>query len=106
VKGKAQALRPVAADRHFGYCKECGRVRYSTKQMAKVAARQIHPGQNLRAFKCGNYWHYGPHTAAKKSQGFQGARPSLVIVDESVRVPQETVERIHAQLKQVAADVS
>ncbi|MFG1709194.1 hypothetical protein ACFLIM_38985 [Nonomuraea sp. M3C6] len=84
MKGKAQACRPIDADRHFGYCKECGSLRYRNKRMAKVAARQIHPGQNLRAYKCGDYWHYGPHTAAKRNRQFQGARPSLIIVDEAV----------------------
>lgn len=89
MKGKAQSLRPIDADRHFGYCKQCGRVRYGTKRTAKVAARQMHPGQNLRAFKCGDYWHYGPHTAAKTNREFLGARASLVIVDECMRLPQE-----------------
>ncbi|MEQ4726256.1 hypothetical protein [Nonomuraea sp. B19D2] len=89
MKGRGQALRPIDADRHFGYCKECGRVRYASKRMAKVAARQIHPGQNLRAFKCGDYWHYGPHAVAKRTRQFRGARASLVIVDEVVRIPWE-----------------
>ncbi|QFY09606.1 hypothetical protein GBF35_25760 [Nonomuraea phyllanthi] len=89
MKGRKQALRPIDADRHFGYCKECGRVRYASKRMAKVAARQIHPGKNLRAFPCGDYWHYGPLTVAKKSRGFQGMRATLVIVDECTRLPGE-----------------
>jgi hypothetical protein len=89
VKGKRQAFRPIDADRHFGCCKECGRVRYASKRTAKAAARQIHPGKKLRAFECGDYWHYAPHTAAKKSRGFQGAQPTLVIVDECTRLPWE-----------------
>lgn len=90
MKGKGQALRPIDADRHFGYCKECGRIRYASKRMAKVAARQMHPGQRLRAFACGDYWHYGPLTVAKRTRReFLGARPNLVIVDECVRIPWE-----------------
>ncbi|MEV0149718.1 MULTISPECIES: hypothetical protein [unclassified Nonomuraea] len=91
MKGTRQTLRPIDANRHFGYCRECGRVRYASKRVAKVAVRQLHPGQNLRVFKCGDYWHYGPHTVARRNRQFQGARPSLVIVDECVRMPQEAV---------------
>ncbi|GAA1768311.1 hypothetical protein [Nonomuraea bangladeshensis] len=90
MKGQQQALQPIHADRHFGPCSECGRVRYVSKKAAKIAARQIHPGKKLRAFACGDYWHYGPHTAAKKTRRpFQGARPTLVIVDEATRLPWE-----------------
>ncbi|GGO63095.1 hypothetical protein [Nonomuraea cavernae] len=90
MKGKSQAFRPIDADRHFGCCTKCGRVRYGTKRTAKVAARQVHPGQNLRAFKCGDYWHYGPHTVAKRNRReFRGARPTLLIVDEATRLPWE-----------------
>jgi len=89
VKGKRRALRPIEADRHFGHCKRCGRIRYASKRVAKAAARQLHPGRHLRAFQCGGYWHFAPHTAAKNSSSFQGARPTLVIVDEAVRLPWE-----------------
>ncbi|PRX66147.1 hypothetical protein B0I32_106283 [Nonomuraea fuscirosea] len=84
MRGRRQALTPIEADRHFGYCKECGRVRYATKKRAKAAARQLHPGRNMRAFPCDTYWHFGPHTAAKNNTSFQGVRPTLVIVDEAV----------------------
>ena len=89
MKGRRKALRPIEADRHFGSCKKCGRVRYASKRTAKAAARQLHPGQHLRAFQCGHYWHFGPHTAAKKSHSFQGAQPTLVIVDEATCLPWE-----------------
>ncbi|MEV0617605.1 hypothetical protein AB0I81_30090 [Nonomuraea sp. NPDC050404] len=90
MKGQKQALRPVAADRHFGGCQDCGRVRYRSKQMAKLAARQLHPGTNLRAIRCGDYWHYAALTAAKKNyRPFQGARATLVIVDEATCLPWE-----------------
>ncbi|MFC7641493.1 hypothetical protein ACFQX6_11230 [Streptosporangium lutulentum] len=61
------------------------------KKVAKLAARQLHPGQNLRAYRCGDYWHFGPAAVAKENrQRILGARPYLVIVDECVRLPWET----------------
>lgn len=90
MRGKA-SIRPPEAARHFGGCQECGKVRYGTKRVAKLAARQLHPSQNLRAYRCGDYWHCGSAAVAKKSrEQFLGARLYLVIVDECTRMPWET----------------
>ncbi|WP_433235412.1 hypothetical protein ACQPYK_25295 [Streptosporangium sp. CA-135522] len=80
---------PIEAAQHFGAC-TCGSYRYASKKIAKLAARQIHPGRNLRAYRCGNYWHYGPlMVAQKRRRQLTGVRPSPVIVDEPFRMPQE-----------------
>lgn len=38
-------------------CAECGKDRFSTRKYAKRVARARFPGQLMRVYKCGNYWH-------------------------------------------------
>jgi hypothetical protein len=52
VTNRAVGL-PVAV----GSCPACGKHSYSTRAAAKRAARAIHPGERLRAYRCGTYWH-------------------------------------------------
>lgn len=72
--------RPSPAYMHLGHCRVCGRVRYSTKKIAKAAARQLHPGRHQRAFQCSDYWHIAP----AEPISIRGARPTLTVVDEAV----------------------
>lgn len=68
--------RPIEAAQHLGAC-TCGNDRYASKKVAKRAARQLHPGKNLRAYKCGDYWHYRPPIVAqKRRQQLADARPN------------------------------
>lgn len=44
---------------HLGNCPTCGKHRFATRRGAKKAARYLHPDDNMRAYKCGEAWHYG-----------------------------------------------
>lgn len=46
-------------------CPDCGKIRYSTKAVAKLAARRIrgHDGK-VRPYRCGDFWHLGHQPAA------------------------------------------
>ena len=43
----------------IGTCRRCGKRSYLTRREAKKAARAIHPNVPLRAYQCGQMWHYG-----------------------------------------------
>lgn len=45
-------------DTHIGTC-ACGKRRYPTRRRAREAARQLHPGDHLSAYQCGDSWHFG-----------------------------------------------
>lgn len=36
-----------------------GKMRYPSRKHAKEAARRLHIGEKLNAYKCGDYWHLG-----------------------------------------------
>lgn len=38
-------------------CPDCGKWRYPSRKDARAKARQIYPGSQARAYKCGDYWH-------------------------------------------------
>jgi hypothetical protein len=40
-----------------GQCPVCGKVRYLSRREAREAAARAHPGQRMRAYRCGGYWH-------------------------------------------------
>lgn len=40
-------------------CRDCGKRCYLTRRDARRAARAIHPDVPLRAYQCGQWWHYG-----------------------------------------------
>lgn len=42
-------------------CPVCGKRSFKSRRDARRAARAIHPGEVLRAYKCGEHWHVG-HT--------------------------------------------
>lgn len=53
---------------HLGACAECGKQRYRSRTAARKAARRLYPGEALRAYQCGEYWHIG-HTPQWKLRG-------------------------------------
>ena len=40
-------------------CSECGKKTYASKKAARSAARSLHPGEQMNAYRCGTGWHYG-----------------------------------------------
>lgn len=44
-----------------GTCPRCGKRSFTSRRNARRAARAIHPDTPLRAYRCGQHWHYG-HT--------------------------------------------
>lgn len=42
-----------------GVCPTCGKRRYPTRRDARRAARLAHPGEHMRAYPCGSFWHLG-----------------------------------------------
>jgi hypothetical protein len=55
---------------HNGRCHTCGKFRYLRRADAKKAARANHPNDVMRAYLCGDTWHYG-HTPAWVKRGEQ-----------------------------------
>jgi hypothetical protein len=55
------ASKRSASDAWAGLCPVCGKHRFATRKAAKAAARARYPGEALRAYRCGSYWHMG-HT--------------------------------------------
>lgn len=51
--------RRTAHALHVGTCRGCGKRRYPTRRDARRAARLAHPGEHLRAYPCGMFWHLG-----------------------------------------------
>lgn len=51
------SVRP--AWRYVGKCDTCGKNRFVTRAMARAAARDLHPGDPMSVYRCGNYFHYG-----------------------------------------------
>lgn len=49
--------KQVTVANHLGKCEVCGKFRYRTKKGAKQAAAQIFPGQLMRVYDCGPWWH-------------------------------------------------
>jgi hypothetical protein len=50
-------------NQHFGNCPVCGKHRFASRRAAKRAARDLHPHDSMRAYRCGNFWHYGHNSA-------------------------------------------
>ena len=64
----------------YVHCTTCGKRAYFTRKAAKRAARRIHPDQQLNAYRCGPYWHYGHLPNAVRfgvlPRGAQSGRPA------------------------------
>lgn len=43
----------------MGQCPDCGKFRYVDRVSAKRAAKDLHPHDSMRAYQCGQYWHFG-----------------------------------------------
>lgn len=54
--------------RHHGNCPDCGKHRFATRRDAKRAARYLHPDDSMRAYRCGDFYHYG-HNAPRIVRG-------------------------------------
>lgn len=48
-------------NQYVGDCPDCGKHQFNTRRDAKRAARFLHPEDNQRPYRCGQFWHYG-HT--------------------------------------------
>lgn len=44
---------------NLGHCPDCGKTRYATRRRARRAAKVFHPGNAMRAYQCGDFWHIG-----------------------------------------------
>ena len=53
-------------------CADCGKRAYTSKGSAKNSARLLYPGQRMRVYRCGEWWHLtswdAAWTAAMKDQ--------------------------------------
>lgn len=45
---------------HVGPCAGCGKRRYTSRVIARRAARSLYPGARMRAYQCGQWWHIRP----------------------------------------------
>lgn len=55
-------LLPVAT------CPDCGKRAYASKASAKNGARSLYPGQRMRVYKCGPWWHLTSQDAARTAE--------------------------------------
>jgi hypothetical protein len=53
MSGQIAQLHPI------GTCEHCGKGCWTSKKIAKAAARRNHPGERLSVYECGRWWHYG-----------------------------------------------
>lgn len=51
--GRDNQIHPI------GTCPDCGKWCWTSKKIAKAAAKRNHPGEHLSAYPCGRWWHYG-----------------------------------------------
>jgi len=59
-------------------CATCGKVAYPSKATAKRHGRSLYPGQQMRAYKCGQWWHLtSQNTAATEYYRQQRAKPRV-----------------------------
>ena len=54
-----------------GFVCVCGKHGYTSRALARKAAKVKHPGEHLSAYQCGRYWHLGhlPQAAAHGTKG-------------------------------------
>lgn len=47
--------------RWTGTCWSCGKTSYTSRRLARTAARKVHPEEKMHAYPCkgSGYWHYG-----------------------------------------------
>ena len=56
-----------------GFDCSCGKQGYTTRSLAKRAARTKHPGHHLSVYPCGAFWHLG-HLPQAARYGVKGRR--------------------------------
>ena len=54
--------------RYVGTCPDCRKYQFETRRAARRAARSLYPGDVMRAYQCGQWWHIG-HTPAAVRRG-------------------------------------
>jgi len=55
----------------IGTCPDCGKKRYATRKDARRAARAFHRTESLRAYRCGDWHHYGHSPKWRKRGQYQ-----------------------------------
>ena len=63
-------------------CDECGKHGYTSKEQAKIISRQLHPGEQLRVYKCGPWWHLTSQTTAT-TEYYRQQRATQRVGDET-----------------------
>lgn len=54
-------------------CPACGKCCYQRRKTARLAARRLHPGKHMRAYRCGDYWHLTSRFAREKARARRSA---------------------------------
>jgi len=49
-------------------CPDCGKRAYTSKASAKNSARVLYPGQRMRVYACGRWWHLTSQDAARTAE--------------------------------------
>ena len=49
-------------------CPDCGKRAYTSKSSAKHSARVLYPGQRMRVYACGRWWHLTSQDAARTAE--------------------------------------
>ncbi len=57
-----------AASLQRGVCSRCGKRVYATRKAARKAARDLHPGEALQAYRCGSIWHIGHRLGKRRAR--------------------------------------
>ena len=55
---------------YVGHCPDCGKLRFTSRRLAKRAARGGYDNGRMVAYPCGRYWHFGhPPFEERKRRG-------------------------------------
>lgn len=74
-------------EQHGARCAVCGKVAYPDRRTARRARRRVHPGVHMRAYPCGNVWHFGhlpPHLITPPAAPVCEPLPSTAIAGITV----------------------
>lgn len=61
-------MRDLGEILNLGRCQTCGKSKYETRAKARRAAKRFHPGEALRPYECGSFWHIG-HLSPNRRRG-------------------------------------
>lgn len=54
-------------------CPDCGKLCYETRQQARQAGRHLYPDTTIRAYRCGQWFHYTSQPTARVTRYRQHA---------------------------------